>query len=34
MSKYVVSDIHGCYGEFIKMMNLIKYFKSFYYILI
>ncbi|OOM78802.1 metallophosphoesterase family protein [Clostridium sp. BL-8] len=25
MSKYVISDIHGCYEEFIKMMDLINF---------
>lgn len=25
MSKYVMSDIHGCYEEFIQMLDLIKF---------
>lgn len=25
MSKYVISDIHGCYEEFLEMMNLINF---------
>jgi serine/threonine protein phosphatase 1 len=25
MSKYVISDIHGCYKEFLKMMDLINF---------
>lgn len=25
MSKYVMSDIHGCYKEFIEMLDLIKF---------
>lgn len=25
MSHYVIGDIHGCYDEFIKMLNLINY---------
>ena len=25
MSKYVMSDLHGCYEEFIKMLELIKF---------
>ena len=25
MSKYVMSDIHGCYDAFLSMLNLIKF---------
>lgn len=25
MYKYVMSDIHGCYDEFIKMLELISF---------
>ena len=25
MSKYIISDCHGCYEEFLKMMDLINF---------
>ena len=25
MSKYVISDIHGCYEEFLEILNLINF---------
>lgn len=28
MSKYVMSDIHGCYNEFVQMLELIKFNKD------
>lgn len=28
MSKYVMSDIHGCYNEFVQMLDLIKFNKD------
>ena len=28
MSKYVMSDLHGCYDKFIEMLNLIDFKES------